>query len=133
MSIIYRTTPNDDKALIYLEKLWQDNWIYCWPLGDKLVFRKEEKKQVKSRALTTESNKGISYLKAQRQKIDSWEEIHYPDFIDDRKEWTKFINYWTQKNSEDDKMHAEKQKTFDIRARWANWDKDKVTKANTLW
>lgn len=43
MPIIYRTTPNDDKALIYLEKLWQDNWIYCWPLGDKLVFRKEQK------------------------------------------------------------------------------------------
>ena len=41
--IIYRTTPNDDKSLIYLEKLWQDNWIYCWPLGDKLVFRKEQK------------------------------------------------------------------------------------------
>ena len=100
---------------------------------DKMFWEKEEKKQIKSRALTTESNKGIAYLKMQRQNIDQWIEIHIPDFVDNQKEWAKFINYWTQKNSEDDKMHSEKQKTFDIRARWANWDKDKVTKANSIW
>lgn len=48
---IYRTTPYDDKYLTYLEKLGQDNWIYCWQLGDKLVFRKEEKKKRESKEL----------------------------------------------------------------------------------
>ena len=51
---IYRTCPNDDKALIYLNKLGEDNWIYCWQLNDKLVFRKEQKRVVAKNAHTQE-------------------------------------------------------------------------------
>ena len=58
MPIVYRTTPNDDKSLLYIEKLWQDNWIYCWQLGDKLVFRKEEK----------------NYRKKEIEVLEEWEQ-----------------------------------------------------------
>lgn len=92
------------------------------------------KKTVKSRALTTESNQGISYLRKQREQIDSNQPIHIPEFVNETEEWNKFVNYWTQKNSECSKMHCEKQKTFDIRARWNNWSKDKPksNKANSI-
>lgn len=115
--------------------MYQGGWrlitIYEW----KMFWEKEEKKQVKSRALTTESNKGISYLRKQRENIDNWIEIHYPDFIDDRKQWSDFINHWTQKNTEDWKMHAEKQKTFEIRARFSVWcnKNNKSQKSNIIW
>ena len=46
MPIIYRTTPYDDNYLTYLNKLWEENWIFSWQLWDKLVFRKEVKKTV---------------------------------------------------------------------------------------
>ena len=51
MPIIYRTTPYDDSYLTYLQKLGEDNWIYCWPLWDKLVFRKEEKRVVSKKEI----------------------------------------------------------------------------------
>ena len=51
MPIIYRTTPYDDNYLTYLQKLGEDNWIYCWPLWDKLVFRKEEKRVVSKKEI----------------------------------------------------------------------------------
>lgn len=117
------------KIIIYntkaLPELWKDNWILSTIHENKMFFYREIKKQVKSRALTTESNKSIQYLKMQRENIDLWKEIHYPDFVNDRKQWSDFINYWTQKNTEDWKMHCEKQKTFEIRARWRTWYKDK--------
>lgn len=129
--IIYRIISSNDSAL---RQLWEEWWILSCISEGKMYFWKEEKKSVKSRALTTESNQGISYLRKQREQIDNWQEIHYPDFIDDRKQWSDFINYWTQKNSADSKMHCEKQKTFEIRARWATWHKDKLkTNSNTIW
>ena len=57
MPIIYRTTPFDENYLSYMNKLWQDNWIYSGQLGDKLVFRKEEKK-------------------SRTQKITTWDDFH---------------------------------------------------------
>lgn len=131
--ILYRITTSNDS---FLSKLWEEGWILSCISEGKMYFWKEEKKPVKSRALTNESNKWIAYLKMQRENIDKWIDLHIPDFVTNEKEWNKFINYWTQKNSEDSKMHAEKQKTFDIRARWANWDKDKpktTNKANSIW
>ena len=53
MPIIYRTCPNDSNVLVYLDKLGQDNWIYCGQLNDKLIFRKEVKKQRKSTAIVS--------------------------------------------------------------------------------
>lgn len=133
MTLTPKITSYDTRAI---PLMYQGGWrliaIYEW----KMFWEKEEKKQVKSRALTTESNKGISYLRKQRENIDNWIEIHYPDFIDDRKQWSDFINHWTQKNTDDWKMHAEKQKTFELRARWHNWYKDKpktTNKANSIW
>ena len=46
MPIIYRTTPYDDNYLTYLNKLWEENWIFSGQIWDKLVFRKEVKKTV---------------------------------------------------------------------------------------
>lgn len=126
-----KITAYDTKIIPAMYEQW---FMLVTIYDNKMFWHKEEKKQVKSRALTTESNKGISYLKKQRENIDNWIEIHYPDFIDDRKQWSDFINHWTQKNTEDWKMHAEKQKTFEIRARWATWHKDKKqTKSNVIW
>ena len=125
------------KIIIYntkaLPELWKDNWILSCISDGKMFFYREAQKERRSRALVTEWNKSISYLRKQREQIDSWQPIHIPDFINDEKEWNKFINYWTQKNSEDWKMHCEKQKTFEIRARWTNWNKDKKEiKSNTI-
>ena len=53
MPIIYRTCPNDSNVLVYLDKLGQDNWIYCGQLNDKLIFRKEVKKTRKSTAIVS--------------------------------------------------------------------------------
>ena len=67
--LIYRTTPYDDKYLTYLEKLGEDNWIYCGQLWDKLVFRKEEKKnQEEKEAL----DKKIAYYQKDPVK---WKQI----------------------------------------------------------
>lgn len=65
MTIIYRTTPYDDKYLTYLEKLWEDNWIYCWQLGDKLVFRKEEKKK-REKSLAIVSSELLEFQSSMR-------------------------------------------------------------------
>jgi len=119
-----------------IPSMYEDWWRITAIYEDKIFWEKEEKKQVKSRALTTESNKSIQYLKMQRENIDLWKEIHYPDFVNDKKQWSDFINYWTQKNSEDSKMHCEKQKTFEIRWRWSTWHKDKkefTSNKNTIW
>ena len=120
--LIPKITSYDTKII---PSMYEDWWRITAIYEDKIFWEKEEKKQVKSRALTTESNKSIQYLKMQRENIDLWKELHYPDFIDDKKQWSWFINHWTQKNTEDWKMHCEKQKTFEIRWRWATWYKDK--------
>ena len=132
--IEYRTCPSNENFLSYLQTLWKENWIYCGEKWDKLIFYRPIKKEVKSRSLVTEWNKSISYLKKQREQIDSWEPIHIPDFITNESEWIKFISYWTQKNNDSWKMHCEKQKTFEIRLRWNTWHKDKKEiKSNTIW
>ena len=134
--ITYKTLPYTLENLQSLKSLWEDNWQLCTIYDGKMFLSREEKKPVKSRALTTESNKWIVYLRKQREQIDSNLPIHIPDFVSEIEEWNRFVNHWTQKNSEDSKMHCEKQKTFDIRARWNNWNKDKPksqTKFNTIW
>lgn len=131
----HKTLTYSREWLLEMEELGKQWYRLCVIYDWKIFLEKEEKKQVKSRALTTESNKGIAYLKMQRENIDKWVDLHIPEFIDNVKEWTKFINHYTQKNSDEWKMHAEKQKTFDIRARWNNWEKDKpniTNKANTV-
>ena len=131
----YKTLPYTLGNIQLLQSLWKDNWQLCTIYSDIIFLSRPIKKEVKSRALTTESNKGISYLRKQREQLDSNQPIHIPEFVIETEEWSKFVNYWTQKNSEDSKMHCEKQKTFDIRARWNNWSKDKPknTSANTIW
>lgn len=129
----YRTTDNNEHFFQYMQALWKENWIYCWEKWDKLIFYRQVKKEVKSRALTNESNKSIAYLKMQRERIESWQELHTPDFIDNKDEWIKFVHYWTQKNGEGGKMHCEKQRTFEVQARWRTWHKDKKeVKSNTI-
>lgn len=127
----YKIISYNTKAL---PLLWEENWnlncIHDW----MMFFSREVKKQVKSRALVTEWNKSISYLKKQREQLDQWESIHIPDFIDNKEEWIKFVHFWTQKNGDGGKMHCEKQKTFEIQARWRTWYKDKrEIKANSIW
>mgnify|MGYP006879907623 CR=1 FL=1 len=133
MSLEYKIISYNTKAL---PLLWEENWnlncIYDW----MMFFSREVKKQVKSRALVAESNKSISYLKKQREQIDNWQPIHIPDFVNNESEWIKFVLHWIQKNSEDWKMHCEKQKTFEIKARWMTWisgKEEKTTKSNTIW
>lgn len=133
MPIIYRIITSNDHSL---HKMWEEWWKLSCISDWKMYFWKEEKKPVKSRALTTESNKSIQYLKMQRENIDIWKEIHYPDFVNDRKQWSDFIHYWTQKNSDEWKLHCEKEKTFEIRWRWATWYKEKkefTSNKNTIW
>lgn len=131
----HKTLTYSREWLLEMEELGKQWYRLCVIYDWKIFLEKEEKKTVKSRALTTESNKWISYLKKQRENIDNWDEIHYPDFIDNVKEWAKFINYWTQKNSADWKMHCEKQKTFEIRARFSVWcnKNNKSNISNTIW
>ena len=129
----YKIISYNTKAL---PLLWEENWnlncIYDW----MMFFSREVKKQVKSRALVTEWNKSISYLKKQREQLDKWESIHIPDFVNNESEWIKFVSHWIQKNSEDWKMHCEKQKTFEIKARWMTWisgKEEKTIKSNVIW
>ena len=117
----YKTLPYTLENIQLLQSLWKDNWQLCTIYDNIIFLSRPIKKEVKSRALTTESNKWIAYLKMQRDRIDSWEEIHYPDFVNNRSEWVKFVNFWIQKNTEDWKLHCEKQKTFDAQARWRVW------------
>ena len=97
--IIYRTTPNDDKAIIYLNKLWQDNWIYCGQLNDKLVFRKEEKKVVTKNKIETWDDFDNFYLLyprkiAKKQAQKEWIRLNEKEktlAIDWLKKWN---TYW---------------------------------------
>lgn len=104
-----------------IPSMYEDWWRITAIYDDKIFWEKEEKKQVKSRALTTESNKSIQYLKMQRERIDNNQEIHCPDFIDNKEKWYEFVHHWTQRNSDWWKLHCEKEKTFEIRWRWATW------------
>ena len=102
--LIYRTTPYDDKYLTYLEKLWQDNWIYCWQLGDKLVFRKEEKKARESKSLNL-SGFDEFYAKYPRH-VSRWNaEKAWNKLSENQRilalEWIKkYIIYWKKKKTE---------------------------------
>ena len=127
--LIPKITSYDTKII---PSMYEDWWRITAIYEDKIFWEKEEKKTVKSRALTTESNKSIQYLKMQRENIDLWKEIHYPDFVNDRKQWFSFINHWTQKNSDEWKLHCEKEKTFELRWRWATWYKEKKEVTNTF-
>lgn len=131
--IEYKTLTYSVENIQSLPLLWKENWNLCSIYDWKIFLSREVKKEVKSRALTTEWNKSISYLRKQREQIDSWEPIHIPEFISNEPEWSKFISYWTQKNSEDWKMHCEKQRTFELRWRWQTWHKEKKeNKSNTI-
>lgn len=121
MALIPKITSYDTKII---PSMYEDWWRITAIYEDKIFWEKEEKKQVKSRALTTESNKSIQYLKMQRERIDNNQEIHCPDFIDNKEKWYEFVHHWTQRNSDGWKLHCEKEKTFEIRWRWATWRKD---------
>lgn len=129
MALIPKITLYDTKII---PSMYEDWWRITAIYEDKIFWEKEEKKQVKSRALTTESNKSIQYLKMQRERIDNNQEIHCPDFIDNKEKWYEFVHHWTQRNSDGWKLHCEKEKTFEIRWRWATWRKDKKEINNTF-
>ncbi len=104
MTIIYRTTPYDDKYLTYLEKLGQDNWIYCWQLGDKLVFRKEEKKKRESKELDLtwfENWYRIYPRKCSRWNAEkAWNKLSENQRILALEWIKKYIIYWKKKKTE---------------------------------
>lgn len=136
--IIYTILTYSEEGLEEMRTLWGQWYELCSIYDWKIFLKKNEKKIVKSRALTIGGNKSIDFLRSQREKIDNGEQLTIPSFITNEKEWLSFIDYWTQKNTGEWKMHCEKQKTFEIRARWAFWIRWKDTKihknkANTIW
>ena len=70
--IIYRTTPYDDNYLTYLNKLWEDNWIFSGQLWDKLVFRKEEKRVVSKKEITEDDRFQEFYWVYPNKKNRQW-------------------------------------------------------------
>lgn len=102
--IIYRTCPNDDKALTYLNKLGEDNWIYCGQLNDKLVFRKEEKKKRESKEL--DLNWFETWYKLYPRKVSRWNaEKAWNKLSENQRilalEWIKkYIIYWKKKGTQ---------------------------------
>ena len=99
--LIYRTTPYDDKYLTYLEKLGEDNWIYCGQLGDKLVFRKEEKKKRESKELDLSWFE--LWYKLYPRKKNPWDAKKAWNKLSENErilcvEWIKkYIIYWKKK------------------------------------
>lgn len=101
MPIIYRTTPYDDNYLTYLNKLWEDNWIFSGQLWDKLVFRKEVKERKARTVLADDTFDGFWKLypnkKAKKDALVMWNRL-------DSKEKTlavdwleKYLIYWKKK------------------------------------
>lgn len=101
---VYRTTPYDDKYLTYLEKLGQDNWIYCWQLWDKLVFRKEEKKKRESKELNLSWFE--AWYKLYPRKVSRWNaEKAWNKLSENQRilalDWLKkYIIYWKKKGTQ---------------------------------
>lgn len=85
MPIIYRTTPYDDNYLTYLQKLGEDNWIYCWPLWDKLVFRKEEKRVVSKKEIVEDDRFQEFYGVYPNKKNRQWAVKEWCKLSDDDK------------------------------------------------
>ena len=98
---IYRTTPFDENYLAYMNKLWQDNWIYSWQLGDKLVFRKEEKKS-RTQKITTWDDFQDFYRLYPHKKGKENARVMWSRLTEKERElahaWLiRYIAYWKQK------------------------------------
>jgi len=109
MPIIYRTTPYDNNYLTYLNKLWEDNWIYSGQLWDKLVFRKEEKRIVSKKEITEDDRFQEFYWVYPNKKNRQWAV----------KEWCKL--------SEEDKTNA-----IQIVSIYKKWCEHKYTENGKL-
>lgn len=70
--LIYRTAPYDDNYLTYLNKLWEDNWIFSGQLWDKLVFRKEDKRIVSKKEIVEDDRFQEFYWVYPNKKNRQW-------------------------------------------------------------
>lgn len=98
---IYRTCPYDNNYLTYLNKLWEDNWIYCWPLWDKLVFRKEVKERKARTVLADDTFEWFWKLypnkKAKKDALIMWNRLESKEKTMAVDWLQKYLIYWKKK------------------------------------
>lgn len=77
-----------------------------------------------TKIIKNEYQENINFMKRQAENINNWVSPDIPDFVQDvhKEEWAKFLLWWTAPTKSWKILCEEtKQKSFDIKRRFATW------------